>query len=592
MKSPQEPDYQRVAMTILLAALILVGWQYFVEWPRRQQLAQYNATQQQIKEAEVTKKATVSETKATDREYDASLSREARLALSPRIAIGSDKLHGSIALRGARFDDLTLAKYKVSQDADSSEVVLFAPNGESESYFAHAGWVAIDGKTKVPDQNTIWKASVNKLTPNTPVTLSWNNGAGVDFFMTVALDANYMFTIDQRVKNHSGSDISIAPYGYINRAHTEAKSHNAILHEGPIGVLQKALTEISYEEMRDKKSQTFEGSEGWLGVADKYWLAAMVPADKGFKATFNHYMRGEQPRYQVDYLGTTQQVASGSEDISSLRLFAGAKEISVLDAYAKGNATAGTPPIPLFDRAVDFGVLYFMTKPMFLLLNMFYALIGNFGLAIMMMTIVVKLCMFPLANKSYKSMSQMRLLQPEMLQIRERLSQDPMAMNKEMMALYKRNKVNPASGCLPLLIQMPVFFALYKVLFVTIEMRHAPFFGWLKDLSAIDSSNIFTLFSLVPWDHPSWLHLGILPILMCATMVIQQKQQPAPTDPVQARMMKIMPYAFLLFFVSFPAGLVLYWVWSNILSIIQQAYISRRYTKKNGVIKEIDNPVF
>lgn len=547
-----------------------------MEWPRRQQLAQNYAIEAQKKAALKNDKANEIIAKGGDSDYTPNLSRQERLQASQRIAIKSDKLHGSISLKGARFDDLTLAKYKETLEKDSPDVTLLTPNGDENAYFAQAGWVAGDGKTKVPDGKSEWQADKQILSAGDSVNLNWDNGEKVTFILTISLDNDYMFSISQRVENHSGNEISVTPYGYINRAYKDA-SNNAIMHIGPLGVMEGALTEVSYKSLREKGNKTDDNSSGWFGITDKYWLTALIPDYNQFKTSFSHYNKNDLDRYQVDYLGTPQVVADGTSQEAKLRLFAGAKEINVLDTYASGNANGKAPPIPLFDRAVDFGVLYFLTKPLFLMLNFFYSLIGNFGLAIMMVTIIVKILMYPLANKSYKAMAKMRILQPEMARIKEKYKDDQMAVNKETLELYKRHRVNPASGCLPLLVQMPVFFALYKVLYVTIEMRHAPFFGWLTDLSASDPSNVFTAFGLIPWATPHFLHLGILPILYATTMIIQQHQQPAPPDPTQAKMMKIMPFFLLFIFASFPAGLVLYWVWSNSLSILQQEIITLRH---------------
>ena len=576
MKNFNEPDYQRITLTIFIAAIVLLGWQMFYEWPRRQHLAQNFAVQAQKQETIKEKKVEEIKAKAIDSDFNPNLTRAQRLENTSRVLIKSDKLHGSIDLKGARFDDLTLAKYKVNLDKESPEVILLSPNGDNEAYFAQAGWVATDGKTKVPDGKTVWKSDQTSISPNQAVNLRWDNENGVAFILSITVDNDYMFKITQRVENNSGSEISVAPYGYINRTHNMDLQGNVVMHEGPLGVVEGAIIEVPYKTLNEKGNKTYENANGWLGITDKYWLTALVP-DSQFKGTFSHYTKNDQQRYQADYVGTAQTIGTGSSHESKMRFFAGAKEINVLDRYADGDSSGNNPPIPLFDRAVDFGVLYFLTKPLFLMLNLFYAVIGNFGIAIMMVTIVVKLCMFPLANKSYKAMAKMRILQPEMAKLREKYHDDHIALNKEMMALYKLHRVNPASGCLPLLIQMPVFFALYKVLYVTIEMRHAPFFGWLRDLSAPDPSNIFTLFGLYNWETPHFLHLGILPILYCITMIIQQRQQPAPPDPVQAKMMKIMPFALLFLFASFPAGLVLYWIWSNMLSIMQQEIITLRH---------------
>ncbi len=572
-----DTDYKRLFIAIFLAATVLIGWQALVEWPRRQQLAQFTA--EQAKKHKVEQAQYVAKTPAKDIAEDtATLTRQQRLAQSPRITVRSEKLHGSIALKGARFDDLTLANYRETVDPKSPDVTLLSPGGDAFAYVAQAGWISPDGKTKVPGADTPWQADKRELTPGHPVTLRWDNGSGQTYVITVTLDNDYMFSVRQRVENHSGDAIDLFPYAFINRTHEDSTQSYAIMHEGPLGVMEGALEEINYSTLREKGNKVFEHAAGWLGITDKYWLTALIPQGE-FKATFSHYEKNNTHRYQIDYLGQPKNVAAGSSAEQQLWLFAGAKELNVIDRYAAGDAAAGLPPIPLFDRAVDFGILYFMTKPMFLLLNFFYAHIGNFGIAIMLLTIVVKLLMYPLANKSYHAMAAMRDLQPEMLKIRERFTGDQIKINQEMMALYKREKVNPASGCLPLLVQMPVFFALYKVLFVTIEMRHAPFFGWMHDLSAPDTSNIFTLFGLLDWNAPHWLHLGILPMLFCATMVFQMKQQPKPADPVQAKMMAWMPYFFLFLFASFPAGLVVYWTWSNVLSILQQHVITVQHKK-------------
>jgi len=580
MNPNDQPDYRRLFLAVALAAIMLTVWQAFFEWPRRQQLAAYQQEQAKIEAAKQVDYAKKVETVPVDAAENPNLSRVERLTLSQRLPISSGRLHGSIALKGARFDDLTLATYRETLDADSKEVVLFSPSGDEHSYLTQIGWISGDNKTIVPDANSVWQADQAKIEPGKPVTLRWNNGAGVTYVMTVTLDDNYMFTIDQRVENHSASEIKVIPYGYINRATgTTGDMQNMIMHEGPMGVVENALKEIPYSDMKSKGNQTFDTSNGWLGITDKYWLAALIPtASSPFKTTYSFYQKNGIDRFQVDYMGVNAAIEAGGSLTSNVRLFAGAKEIDILDAYTDGRKGA---PVPLFDRSVDFGMLYFLTKPLFLLLNFFYKLVGNFGVAILLLTVVVKACLYPLANAGYKSAAQMRRLQPEMGKLKERHGDDRINFQKELMAMYKREKVNPASGCLPLLIQMPVFFALYKVLFVTIEMRHAPFFGWIRDLSAMDPSNVFNLFGLLPFTPPPFLHLGILPILMCATMVIQMSQQPTPADPMQAKIIKFMPYMFLFMFASFPAGLVMYWICSNTLSIIQQHFIS----KKHGIVK-------
>jgi YidC/Oxa1 family membrane protein insertase len=573
-----EPDYKRLFLAIFLAAIVLFSWQAMVEWPRRQALAQYTVAKEKKKQESYQQHATKLSAQTVEPEENPNLTRDQRLAATSRVTIKSEKLDGSLSLKGARFDDIRLVQYRTSIEAGSPEVILFSPNGDEQSYFSQIGWVAADNKTRVPDSNSIWKSDKTTLGADDTVKLSWDNGEGVTFKLAITLDKDYMFHVIQQVENHSGHEVTLYPYAYINRAFHESRAqNNAILHEGPLGVMEGVLTEVAYSDLREKKNITHEGVSGWIGITDKYWLTALIPTDEHYKITYSHYIKNGVDRYQTDYLGNSQTVANNATSNYNVRLFAGAKEVTLLDEYAAGNAQQHEPPIPFFDRAVDFGALYFMTKPMFKMLNYFFLATGNFGSAILLLTIVVKLLMYPLANKSYKATSQMRELQPEIAKLRERYFDDQIAMNKEMMALYKREKVNPASGCLPVLIQMPVFFALYKVLFVTIEMRHAQFFGWIRDLSAKDPSNVFTLFGYVDWAAPDWLHLGVLPLLMCMTMVIQMSQQPKPADPMQAKMISYMPYFMLIVFNSMPAGLVLYWTWSNVISIGQQLIITRRY---------------
>jgi YidC/Oxa1 family membrane protein insertase len=580
MMHNDDNDYRRIFVAVFLAATLLIGWQAAVEWPKRQKLAAYQIEMAKKQEAEKIEYAKHTPSKEIVEE-NPNLSRAERLTTSPRLAVRSPTLHGSLNLKGARLDDLTLVKYHETADDMSPEVTLLTPAGDAQAYFIQAGWISADGKTKVPSSDTLWQADKKELSPKTPVTLTWNNGEGQVFEIHLALDERYMFTLTQNVKNSGGNTAAVIPYAYINRSYEESAKRYAILHEGPMGVMEGSLEELTYQQLREKGNRVFENASGWLGITDKYWLTTMIPQGT-FKATFSHYEKNGKNRYQVDYLGSAQTLAPGASAEQRLLVFAGAKELAAIDSYAEGDAKAQLPPIPLFDRAIDFGSLYFLTKPMLQTLTFFYHHIGNFGVAIMLLTILVKLLMYPLANKSFHSMASMRELQPQIVKINERYVDDAIARNKAIMELYKKEKVNPASGCLPLIIQMPVFFALYKVLYVSLEMRHAPFFGWIHDLSAPDPSNIFTLFGLVNWDHPNWLHLSIFPMAMCATMVIQMRLQPKPTDPVQAKMMTVMPFFFLFMFVSFPAGLVVYWTWSNFLSIVQQQVISRQHKKKQG----------
>jgi len=555
----QTSDLKNLVIALALSTLILVGWQFFIETPRKkaEALAQKMHAHAEL---EIKKEAEINATAFLPQ------SRAESLADSPRVRIQSDNLHGSIALKGLRFDDLTLAKYHETLDKSSPEVVLLSPSADANSYFAEFGWVPGNKSVKLPTPDTVWASDSETLTSAKPITLSWENGEGITFTVKIALDEKYMFTLTQSAKDADGKDIALQSYAYINRVY-DIKTHPAlgILHEGPLGVFDGTLQELSYKKLLDEKEQHFETESGWMGISDKYWLSAIVPPAESFNARFSSYVSKGRQHFQTDYLSPEQPE-------TTLHFFTGAKELSVLDDYA------ARYHIPLFDRAVDFGMFYFLTKPIFLTLNYFYALIGNFGIAILLLTVLVKLLMFPLANKSFKAMNHMKELQPKMNEIRERCKDDKLKMNQEVMELYKREKVNPASGCLPLFVQIPVFFSLYKVLYVTIEMRQANFFGWVHDLSASDPTNLFTLFGMLNWQPPALLHLGIWPMIMCATMIIQQTQSPPPPDPVQAKIMKLLPFFFLYLFSSFPAGLVIYWSWSNTLSILQQWYIKEKHS--------------
>ncbi|NJO37319.1 MAG: membrane protein insertase YidC [Rhizobiales bacterium] len=475
-------------------------------------------------------------------------------------------------ITGGRIDDIVMTDYQVSIEPGAENVTLFNPPGSPNAYFAEFGWTPDSGDTVVPDQETVWSADRKELRPDQPVTLSWENGQGLIFERRLEIDDNYLITVSQRVRNQGEEPVTLHSYGLVRRWGTPQISGFYILHEGPIGVFSEQLTEVDYEDLQEENGEVVkETSNGWLGISDKYWLAALIPDQSaGFTAKFQHYLSDGEDRYQTDYLRPAVTVPAGGSVEVTDRLFAGAKELDKLDAYAAEFS------IPLFDRAIDFGWFYWLTKPIFYILHFFHGWVGNYGIAILMLTLLVKLLFFPLANKSYRSMSQMKKLQPEMTRIREQAGDDKMRMQKEMMELYKKEKVNPMSGCLPIIVQIPVFFALYKVLFVSIEMRHAPFFGWIHDLSAPDPTSFVNLFGLLPFDPPTFLAIGIWPLLMGITMFLQTKLNPQPADPVQAKVMLFLPLMFIFLFATFAAGLVIYWTWNNILSITQQWVIMRR----------------
>jgi len=494
------------------------------------------------------------------------------VAAAPRVPVNSDRLRGSISLRGGRIDDLALVNYHETIDPTSPEIVLLAPTGTEHPYHAEFGWAPAPGANpKLPKRDTKWRTNDSQLSPGSPVTLRWDNGEGLLFERTYTLDDNFMITVRQQVTNQTGGTVTLYPYGLISRTGTPEVSGFIILHEGALGVFDGELVEEDYEDIQEAGSQKFTSTGGWLGVTDKYWLTALIP-DQGqkFTGTINHSLSGNSDRYQVDYLLDGQQIPTGGSVTTLNRLFAGAKEADLLETYND------TFQINSFNLAIDWGYLRFLTQPLFHVLKWLYALVGNFGVAILLLTVAIKMVFFPLANKSYKSMSMMRKLQPEIVKMRERFSDDKARLQQEMMALYKKEKVNPMAGCLPIVVQIPVFFALYKVLFVTIEMRHAPFFGWIKDLSAPDPLTFITLFGVFPWDAPQMLAIGIWPLLMGASMFLQQKLNPQPADPMQAKIFLFMPIMFTFLLGSFPAGLVIYWTWNNVLSITQQWVIMRR----------------
>lgn len=573
--TPDKEHTKNMAVALVLCALLIVGWQFFVEIPKRAKLTEWQK-QQQVLKAQQKEKVAQENLAITQEGVDTPAET---LVPAEDIVISSEMLHGKISTRGLRFDHLTLANYHEELDPNSPEVQLLHKSNSQTPYFMQFGWLSDNPSILLPHAKTVWSAQSTRLAPGEPVMLSWENGQGITFEVKISLDKGYMFTIEQSAHNTSGQMITLKPYALINRMHVSELHPMLISHEGPIGVVDKTLKEIDYDTLIEEK-QVFRNMSSWLGFTDKYWLTALIPNQHAsFDGQFSSYKAKDQQRYQADYTGGEISLQPGEKETTKLHFFAGAKKVDLLDAYTAGVEATDLQPVPLFDRAVDFGWLYFLTKPIFQLLHYFYQVVGNFGIAIILLTFLIKLLMFPLANKGYKSMGALKKLQPEMTRLKEQYGNDRMKLQQEMLAMYKREKVNPASGCLPMLIQLPVFFALYKVLFVTIEMRHAAFWGPWQDLSAADPTNIFTLFGLVPWDTPGFLWLGFLPIMMALSMYVQMHLQPTPQDPVQAKVMKFMPLFLLILVARMPAGLVLYWVVSNILSILQQWVITRKYNE-------------
>ena len=511
----------------------------------------------------------------------------------PRVTIDAPRVLGSISLLGARIDDLELKDYRETLAPDSPLVRLLEPRSDPQPYYVQYGWTAPAGQSagpsagqpagqtlKLPDNDTVWSASAPSLGVGRPVTLAWDNGAGLTFEIVLSVDENYMFSVEQRVKNATDAPVKLFPWARVRRDYTPNVAGYYVLFEGLLGVVDGTLQETTYAKTKSegdkREGLAYDATAvgGWAGMTDKYWLTALVP-DQSVAATVNfRHVAEDGDHYQVDYVTKEpQSVAPGASAALASRLFAGAKVVRLLDQYESEYK------IPNFDKAVDFGWFYFLTKPIFYALDFLNGLLGNFGLAIMLFTVCVKALFFPLANYSYRSMSKMKLLGPKMTAMRERYKDEPQRMQQEMMGLYKIEKVNPASGCLPMVVQIPVFFSLYKVIFVTIEMRQAPFFGWIHDLSVVDPTNVFNLFGLIPFDPAvisPFLHMGAWPLIMGCTMFLQQKLNPPPPDPVQARLFQFMPIVFTFMMARFPAGLIIYWSWNNLLSIAQQWLIMRR----------------
>jgi YidC/Oxa1 family membrane protein insertase len=568
-------DQQRnLIIAIALSVAILIGFQFFFELPHHQQAQQAQQTSSQPASTPAAKPGQVSPAAPATTPSAAEKPRAEVLAGTPRVAIDTPRLKGSIDLTGDRLDDLTLVNYHETVDPQSPAIVLLSPEGTEHPYFVETGWVpAANAGTKLPDEATRWTASADTLTPQQPIDLTWDNGAGLRFKRHYTVDENYMFTVTQTVENYGSSPVTLYPYGLVSRTGNPVTSSTYILHEGPIGVLDGTLHEVKYTDLKPGQPVDVKTTGGWLGFTDKYWLTALITdAGQSEKARFSRTDRGSAEIFQADYTGGEQVVPPGGSISNSQHLFAGAKEVHLLDSY---ESSLG---IPLFDHAIDFGWFYWITKPIFLALDFFYKLIGNFGLAILLLTVLIKAIFFPLANKSYRAMSKMKQLQPEMQKLRERFGDDKARLNQEMMALYKRVGANPMAGCLPIVIQIPVFFSLYKVLYNTIEMRHAPFYGWIHDLSAPDPTSVINLFGLLPFTPPpvSFLEIGAWPLIMGVTMFLQQKLNPQPADPVQAKMFMVLPIVFTYMLAHFPAGLVIYWAWNNTLSMAQQWVIMRR----------------
>jgi YidC/Oxa1 family membrane protein insertase len=579
-------------ITIALSVLILTLWQVFYMNPRIE--AQREAARIEAERVETQKQATPgaqSEGAAMPApgavpgsaggvpgaNGAAPAGREAAIASTQRVKIDTPRIYGSINLAGGRIDDIRLKDYRLTVEKDSPTIELLSPSALPNGQYAEVGFVGDAAAGSVPGPDTVWTVEGNaSLTHSTPVTLTYTNDKGLTFKRTIAVDDNYMFTIADSVTNSGGAPVSLSNYGRVTRFDKPTHASTYVLHEGLIGVTgEEGLQEIKYSKIEEEKEIVPGKSEdGWLGITDKYWAVALVPASqKQFQPRFAFFDDG-RPRYQVDYLTDPISVAPGQSATVETMVFAGAKEVATIQAYETSRN------IRQFDLLIDWGWFYFITKPMFYLIDWLYKLLGNFGLAILATTVFVKLIFFPLANKSYVSMANMKKVQPAMLEIREKYADDKMKQQQAMMELYKKEKINPLAGCWPIVIQIPVFFALYKVLYVTIEMRHAPFFGWIQDLAAPDPTSIFNLFGLLPFAVPAFLMIGVWPLIMGITMFLQMRMNPTPPDPTQAMLFNWMPLIFTFMLATFPAGLVIYWAWNNFLSIVQQGVIMKRQGAK------------
>jgi YidC/Oxa1 family membrane protein insertase len=579
-------DSRNILLAIVLSGLVLIGWQYYFAAPQLQKARQ----------AQTLAQAPATANPATANPAPAAVgaggavpapgaapvdaapkTRAEALAASPRVAIDTASLAGSIDLTGGVVDDIVLKAYRETIDPHSANITLFSPQGGPRPYWAETGFVTDAPGVKTPNRLTLWSADSSTLSADKPVTLTWDNGAGLKFKRVIAVDDKYMFTIKDSVENDGAEPVSLRPYALILRRGKPDVAGYSILHEGFVGVIGGGgVQEVTYANI-DKASgkvDAYTGDGGWLGFTDKYWASAIIPdPSEPIEARFSASGPAQLEDYQADFIGPALAIASGASADAVARVFAGAKEVATIDAYGK------SLDIKKFDLMIDWGWFYFITKPLFLLIDAIYRYVGNFGLAILAITVLIKLAFFPLANQSYRSMAKMKKIQPQIAALKDLYPDDRVKQQQAQMELFKREGVNPVAGCLPMVVQIPVFFALYKVIFITIEMRQAPFYGWIKDLSVPDPTNLFTLFGLVPWDPSTlpvighFLMLGVWPLIMGLSMFLQMKMNPEPADPVQKTMFAWMPVIFTFMLGSFPVGLVIYWTWNNTLTILQQGYI-------------------
>ena len=560
-------DNKNVFVAIALSMSVLLFWGAFFETPRQEQKLSNNT---KVEKGDQVNNIVPNLNPEIIKQK---ISREDSLVKSNRVIIENDKVLGSLSLQGAIIDDLSFKNYRKELGSDK-KVVLLNPKETEDGYFIETGWTSVGNKINVPKIDTIWQVKGNKiLNKDKPITLEWNNNEGLIFKKIIELDDKYLFRIRQEVSNKTNKAVELYPYAQITR---NKKPDDVmgfyILHEGFIGVFDGELKEDDYDDIKENKISR-EANNGWLGITDKYWVTAVVPpADQNFKSSFLY-----KDTFKANYiLNSPVKINANSNANNQVRLFVAAKEVETVDGYAESES------IEKFDLTIDWGWFYFFTKPLFFVIDYLFKISGNFGIAIVLITLAIRIVFFPLANYSFRSMAKMKAVQPEMTRLKELHKEDKVKLQQEMMSLYKKEKINPASGCLPILIQIPFFFAIYKMLFISLEMRHQPFFGWIQDLSAKDPTSIFNLFGLIPWDPPSFLTIGIWPILMGLTMYLQQKLNPAPVDPIQAKIFAFFPLMLTIILAPFPSGLVVYWTINNILTIAQQWVIMKNTKVKTN----------
>ena len=566
-------ENKNVFVAIALSMSVLLFWGALFETPKKDD--QNLTTNNQIEQKTENSIAPSSNQAPSINQLNVEkkLSREDSKNKSNRIKIENDNIIGSISLDGGLIDDISFKNHKLKVDGEKN-IEFLNPSQSENGFYVESGWASVGNDVAVPTKNSQWIIEGNKiLTEKSPITIKWDNKAGIIFKKKIELDEKYLFRITQEIQNNSSANIELYPYAQITRNKIPDDIQNFyISHEGFIGVFDDELKEDDYDDVEDNKIVR-ETNEGWLGITDKYWMTVLVPKKgKNFKSTFQY-----NETFKANYIiNDPVKINSLSKGENNFRLFVAAKEVDTIDTYAK------TQNINKLDLVIDWGWFYFFTKPLFFVIDYLFKLSGNFGFAIVLITLAIRALFFPLANFSFRSMAKMKAVTPEMTRLKELHKDDKVKLQQEMMALYRKEKINPASGCLPVLIQIPFFFAIYKMLFISLEMRHQPFFGWIKDLSAADPTSIFNAFGLIPWDPPSFMIIGVWPILMGASMWVQQKLNPAPTDPIQAKIFAFFPLFLTIILASFPSGLVVYWTVNNILTIAQQWVINKNTTVKTN----------